>query len=34
VNYRASTLDKAFRVLLISAAFVIGFGLEGYAKTG
>jgi len=29
----AFVLNAVFRVLLISAAFVIGFGLEGYAQT-
>lgn len=33
MSNRAFVLHVAFRVLLISAAFVVGFGLEGYAQT-
>ncbi|MBV8189185.1 MAG: outer membrane beta-barrel protein, partial [Alphaproteobacteria bacterium] len=34
MSNRAFALNMVFRVLLISAAFVIGFGLEGHAQTG
>src|ERR1700741_205195 len=33
MSNRAFVLHEIFRVLLISTAFVIGFGLEGYAQT-
>ena len=33
MSKRAFVLHGVFRVLLISAAFVVGFGLEGHAQT-
>jgi hypothetical protein len=33
MSIRAFVLHGVFRVLLISAAFVVGFGLEGHAQT-
>ena len=33
MSIRAFALHAFFRVLLVTAAFVIGFGLEGHAQT-